>query len=507
MTHVFGHARFPPGAALIFALLIPLLTTHAGAGADPRSPLEIGRMLFERGQGLDPVVARLAGDIEVDGSSMPCASCHGSDGAGRDESGFVPTRLHWPLLTRPYDITAPSGRVHGPYSPGLFKRAVTLGLDPAGNALHNIMPRYRMSLRDLDNLTAYVQTLDGVADGPIRIGVPRFAAERAREFEQATLTTVRAMFEEINAEGGRYGRRLELVELPIAAGANAETVIRLLDRERPIALLGGVLPGARDDAGEALLAALQRHGLPWVGPLSADAAQSDQVFHLEAGLGTQVAALTLWALDHAPPEADWRIVVGMGDGLEAVADATAARLDAAGRNVRRLRATGVDVTRTGDDAAATVTLLLATPTDAERWLPRPPPEGGLWLQPVALTSPAIVEALGPRLRLAAPIWPLPSQLPAWDELTRLTDAHALGRDHLNVRLTTIAAARVLIAVLERTGRNPSAESLLEHLERLRDFDAGLGRPISFGPRQREANPGAFVFSPELSTTPHWQAVR
>ncbi|MEX2498818.1 MAG: ABC transporter substrate-binding protein [Wenzhouxiangellaceae bacterium] len=506
MTRVYDRARFRPGVSLIRALLIAALAVHAGAGADEVSPLERGRLLFERGQGLDPVAARLAGDFEVDGSSMPCASCHGNDGIGREESGFVPTRLHWPQLTRPYDITTPSGRVHGPYSPGLFKRAVTLGLDPAGNTLHNIMPRYRMSLRDLDNLTAYIQTLDGVTDGPIRIGMPRFASDHAREFEQATLSTVRAMFADINAAGGRYGRRLELVELPIAASADAAAVTQLLDRERPIALLGGVLPAGQADAREALLAALRRHGLPWIGPLAASAARSEQVFHLEAGLITQAEALTQWALEHASPEADWRIVVGPGDGLEEAASAAAARLNAAGKSVRQLTATRADTARAADDAGEAVTLLLAAPTDAERWLPRPP-YTGLWIQPVALTSPAIVEALGPRLRLAAPIWPLPQQLPVWDELMRLTETHALGRDHSSARMSAIAAARVLIAVLERTGRSPSAESLLDQLERLREFDAGLGRPISFGPLQREANPGAFVFSPELSAPPHWQAAR
>ncbi|MGB0514486.1 MAG: hypothetical protein ACPGJE_06575, partial [Wenzhouxiangellaceae bacterium] len=191
-------------------LALPLLAAAAHAAAPPETDAdttmrERGRALFERGEGLDPVKARLAGDLEVDGSSMPCASCHGRDGGGGEESGYSPTPLHWSRLTRPYKVSTASGRVHGPYTPGLLKRAITLGLDSSGNKLLNIMPRYTMSLRDLEALTHYIQTLDRTRAGSVlRIALPRIANGPMRAFEDASLDTVHAALARLNQDGGIY---------------------------------------------------------------------------------------------------------------------------------------------------------------------------------------------------------------------------------------------------------------------------------------------------------------
>jgi hypothetical protein len=49
---------------------------------------------------------------------------------------------------------------HPPYDEETFRRAVTRGLDPGGDALDSDMPRWRMSEADLDDLVAYLKTLD-----------------------------------------------------------------------------------------------------------------------------------------------------------------------------------------------------------------------------------------------------------------------------------------------------------------------------------------------------------
>src|SRR5215211_4404544 len=43
--------------------------------------------------------------IEVPGSAMPCANCHGLDGQGKPEGGVVPSNLSWEALTKPYEVT------------------------------------------------------------------------------------------------------------------------------------------------------------------------------------------------------------------------------------------------------------------------------------------------------------------------------------------------------------------------------------------------------------------
>jgi len=94
--------------------------------------------------------------IEVPGSAMACANCHGLDGQGKPEGGVVPSNLTWEALTKPYGLTHADGRRHPPYTGRALELAITRGLDPAGNKLLNVMPRYAMSGEDLADLVAYL---------------------------------------------------------------------------------------------------------------------------------------------------------------------------------------------------------------------------------------------------------------------------------------------------------------------------------------------------------------
>jgi hypothetical protein len=86
------------------------------------------------------IVAVLGEGVEVEGSAVPCASCHGRDGKGRPEGGVTPTDITWPNLTKPYGVPHASGRRHPPYDEKLMKRSLAMGFDPAGNVLHVAMP-------------------------------------------------------------------------------------------------------------------------------------------------------------------------------------------------------------------------------------------------------------------------------------------------------------------------------------------------------------------------------
>lgn len=90
-----------------------------------------------------------------------CASCHGADRQGQ--------RL-WPRLW----IKAPALSAdalfgddgdghsdghgdHASYDTNSLRRAITLGLDPAGETLDRAMPRWSMSAADLDDLITFLQ--------------------------------------------------------------------------------------------------------------------------------------------------------------------------------------------------------------------------------------------------------------------------------------------------------------------------------------------------------------
>src|SRR5437016_3452699 len=96
-----------------------------------------GRQIFESGTSPSgsAIEASIAGDGRLPGSVLPCANCHGRDGRGKPESGVVPSNLTWDALTKPYGLTHADGRTHPPYTERLLTRAITMGIDPAGNSL------------------------------------------------------------------------------------------------------------------------------------------------------------------------------------------------------------------------------------------------------------------------------------------------------------------------------------------------------------------------------------
>lgn len=90
-----------------------------------------------------------------------CAACHGPDGRGGAPVMMVaeiPGDIRYSHLT---EEEHEEGEEHPPYTDELIKRAITLGLNPAGEPLDLAMPRWRMSEGDLDDLILFLKTLNG----------------------------------------------------------------------------------------------------------------------------------------------------------------------------------------------------------------------------------------------------------------------------------------------------------------------------------------------------------
>ena len=162
------------------------------------------------------ILAVMGGGTELPASALPCSSCHGEDGRGNPEGGVSPSNLTWEALTRPYDVETSRGRKHGPYDPSTLKRAISLGVDPAGNDLHVAMPRYSMSHEDMEALVAFIRQLGrdrdpGIGDKSLRVGTLLPPPGRMGEVGESIRAVLEAWAEEVNAGGGLYGREVELV--------------------------------------------------------------------------------------------------------------------------------------------------------------------------------------------------------------------------------------------------------------------------------------------------------
>jgi cytochrome c oxidase subunit 2 len=106
--------------------------------------------------------------IPFDGAPMwlsthggSCATCHGADGRGGAPVMMgteIPGDIRYSHLT---EEEHEEGEEHPPYTDELIKRAITLGLNPAGDPLDPTMPRWRMSDRDLNDLIEFLKMLNG----------------------------------------------------------------------------------------------------------------------------------------------------------------------------------------------------------------------------------------------------------------------------------------------------------------------------------------------------------
>ena len=100
--------------------------------------------------------------------AISCANCHGPEGEGGRVnmmmSYFDSPNITWHVLTQEEEHEEEAGQgeheEHPPYTEVTLKRAITEGVDPAGDRLDDEMPRWRMSEQNLDDLVEFIKTLD-----------------------------------------------------------------------------------------------------------------------------------------------------------------------------------------------------------------------------------------------------------------------------------------------------------------------------------------------------------
>lgn len=87
-----------------------------------------------------------------------CAMCHGADAMGMRMMTMDVPAVKWDTLVDPKGHIHPDGRRHPPFSDASFKVCVLAGVDPAGNSLSTMMPKWQISDEDLDDLIGYLKT-------------------------------------------------------------------------------------------------------------------------------------------------------------------------------------------------------------------------------------------------------------------------------------------------------------------------------------------------------------
>jgi len=157
-------------ASLSLALLALAVAACGPVGLGGGGYASNGERIYMTGTSANGSIRYSGGNVSsgmMGGQRLACASCHGSDGRGGPHvmhmSAMDAPDIRWSTLTEAEHGEGDhdeGGMEHPPYDEGTFKRAVTQGLNPGGEPLSTDMPRWQMSDSDLNDLIAFLQTLE-----------------------------------------------------------------------------------------------------------------------------------------------------------------------------------------------------------------------------------------------------------------------------------------------------------------------------------------------------------
>lgn len=488
------------------------------ASALELSPSEAaGKRIFR--DGVSVTGSTLSARVGAAGTPMPaavvrCANCHGEDGRGRAEGGVRPPDITWRRLSAPYAQRLENGREHPPYNEATFGRALTLGIDPAGNRLDQAMPRFVMSMRDLADLTAYMKRIEddhdpGLLPEVLRVGTLLPASGPYVGLGQTVAAVIRGAFDGINDTGGIHGRRLELVVAdPGADRASAAAALRSLhDGDGVFALVAPLAPALDGVAGEVIDA----EKIPAVGgmPQMTEGGGSRYLFDPLPGVQEQLLALGDFAAAN----------LGMGNPAVAIVHPDDARNHTLAEALaQRLALRGwVQVQpfayQPGAfDANAVTAQLAGRGVQAVFYLGSNDDFGALashawhalqtpYLLAVSSQVGAAALKLPPpfseRVFLAYPLLPQDWTAQGVATLEAVRQRSGVGGRHGPLQVHALTAVQVLAEGLKRAGRDASRDKLVSALEQIYDFKTGLTPPLSFGPGQRLGAPGAHIVTVDL----------
>jgi ABC-type branched-subunit amino acid transport system substrate-binding protein len=512
--------RFGVHGRVTLAIIGIVLALGPFQGMSALSPQpERGREIYQKGA--SPRGGEITAVVGTEGvvlpaSTVPCAGCHGSDGLGRPEGGVLPPNIRWSELTRSYDHVHPDGRRHPAFDETSLARLLRIGVDPAGNRLDRSMPLYVMSDEDMSDLLAYLRQFEYDRDPGVEKDRIQIASLLPLQGPQAGLgqamgQVMQAYFQEINEQGGVFGRRIDLLAIPYGESPEAtlDTLRLAFRRERIFALVGAYTVGLDQE----ILDLLRDEGAPLVGPFTLDPGDeivNAAVFYLYPGFVEQVLALADQALAAGNGGPANSLLIAGPEGARV--DRLAAAVQAQMRKRQAKPPLAVRYPRGELDIEGLARRVQGSNTDAVLFLGEQSelePLLGALARRESYPRIYLLSSFVSRLPLEAPpgfnqriyiAYPtLASDVSAsgFAEYQRLARAVALPSDHLQGQIAAYAAAKLLVTGLRGAGRALDRRRLVDALEALYAYDTGLTPPLTYGPNRRIGARGAYIVAVDL----------
>jgi ABC-type branched-subunit amino acid transport system substrate-binding protein len=497
------------GLALLLLLALPFGVSAAGlTGAEVR-----GKRIYTEGKGRKKITAFLPGaGIRAPGAGFPCVNCHLAGGAGQSEGGVRSADITWFTLTKEYGGPRPSGRAHPPYSDETVRKAITGGLDPAGNVLSSAHPRFGMDREDLDDLLAYIKVMDsepvpGVTDDAVRVGILFPAtgplAEGAREVRALLL----GYAAETNARGGVYNRRLELVGIPFdpsAEGASLAAARAAVESGEVFCFLANIGVPADGEAARFLAAERVPVLVPLLSAPAGGYGADRYTFHVLASIKDQARVLVDFLSESLNRPAN-RLGILYAKDASGEKGAEGVR-EQAEKHCLRVAAE-LSFVPGAFDAAGAVRLLGGGKVDAVLYFGGPSEalafareaaeekNGAPFLAPATMVGDAL-RAAPPgflrRVHLAAPLAPPDERSAGMANLRRLREKYSVGDRHRSFQLLAHAGTVLLEEGLRRSGKGVTREKLVGAIGNAWKLQTGVTPPLTYSANRRTGAPGAAI---------------
>jgi ABC-type branched-subunit amino acid transport system substrate-binding protein/mono/diheme cytochrome c family protein len=485
--------------SVLAGLCILLCWTAAVAAGTPSDEELRGRELFLTGQEGEQAPSAVigAGDVKVAATAVPCASCHGRDGRGRTERGFVAPDITWQALALPHNGDATSARRRPAYTEPLLIRAITMGIDAGGSQLDPVMPRFALSLHDAAALVAYLKRL-GTLPEPGVDGRSLTLGTALGSHDAPVRLALTAYLDEINRKGGLFGRQLVLrVEEPIAGETPGGGVARLVKSGTVFALLAPMIDGDE----RMSVAAADADGVPMVGPLTPraqSASRSRYVFYMNGGVEAEARALAGFASEMPGSPTIVEDGSPLWHAAAVIAAVALADISSAPPPLLRLGDMHVPAALAGNGPV----LWFADGVLARRAIGKRSGTQPALLLPSALAADLLANRAPVPTYVAFTTGPADITAEAASEYRALAARHDLPAQDKPAQRQALAAAKVIVEALQRAGRDVTRERLVDALESLQGFRTGLMAPVSFSSSRRIGTDGVWIV-PLDSGTPVW----
>ena len=501
--------------AISFVLFVSVCALCVHSNELGLSPQERrGKAIYLRGESPSgKEIKAIVGDMDLPGSTMTCAGCHGLRGEGKTEGGVTAGNLTWSNLVKTYGHTHPSGRKHGPFDEKLFTRSLAQGLDPAGNEMAVAMPRFEMSPEDVADLIAYLKRIEtdndpGLTETNVKVATILPQQGPLAETGAAMKDVLTAYFANVNERGGIYNRSIDLqtIETGPDAAATVVNARNLVKSGQVFAMVSGLSAGADKE-----LASLSQEGeIPFMGPLTllpqTGFESNRNVFYMLSGAGEQARALVNFAAGRPQLKKSSQFAIVHSENELAVA--AAAAIEAEARKFGWMSITKKNYTSKSFDAAAITRDLkgaeavfffggsseekaFINAAAAANWTPNVFLLGALAGRELVGTIPL---SFKDRVFLSFPTVPNDVTPAGLAELRELQKKYKFEMRHTASQLMAFAAAKIFTEALKRAGRDLSREKLIKALEGIYEYETGVTPSITFGPNRRVGAMGAYVVS-------------